>query len=240
VLEGQFGVARLFNHAPLNRTLLLDGLGKRFLAGELTTKRYPTSRCAHGPIEATLSLVREHYIEAGDVVEVTVSVQESCYKRESKPFDPREGTPQVKAQFSIDYCVAAAILWRDVFIREMQIEQVTDPAVLDLARRVQVRQHSVVGTTQYLPVHVAIKTRGGFFECELSTLKGSPEDPLSWSEIVEERLERCLHYAAAALPRDNVEALVSECRRIERMDDVRTLVTLLTAAVSEGHPNHAN
>ena len=235
VLEGQFGVARLFNHAPLDKAPLLDGLGKRFLASELTTKRYPTSRCAHGPIEATLSLVREHDIAAGDVEAVTVSVQESCYRRESKPFDPREGTPQVKAQFSIDYCVAAAILWRDVFIREMQIEQITDPAVLDLARRVHVRHHSVVGATQYLPVHVAIRTRSAVFEREISRLKGSPEDPLSWSEIVEERLERCLRHSAAALPRDNVEALVSQCRRIECMDDVRALIRLVTTATSAGH-----
>lgn len=235
VLEGQFGVARLFNHAPLDKAPLLDGLGKRFLASELTTKRYPTSRCAHGPIEATLSLVREHDIAAGDVEAVTVSVQESCYRRESKPFDPREGTPQVKAQFSIDYCVAAAILWRDVFIREMQIEQITDPAVLNLARRVHVRHHSVVGATQYLPVHVAIRTRSAIFEREISRLKGSPEDPLSWSEIVEERLERCLRHSAAALPRDNVEALVSQCRRIECTDDVRALIRLVTTATSEGH-----
>jgi 2-methylcitrate dehydratase PrpD len=240
VLEGQFGVGRLFNHAPLNKTLLLDGLGERFLASELTTKRYPTSRCAHGPIEATLSLVRQHDIEASEVVDVTVSVQESCHKRESRPFDPSEGTPQVKAQFSIDYCVAAALLWRDVFIREMQIEQIMDPAVLSLARHVHVRQHAVVGRTQYLPVHVAIKTRRDTFQCEISSLKGSPEDPLSWAEIVDERLERCLRYSAVTLPRGNVEALVSLCRRIEQMDDARALVKLLNPSASEDIHDHAD
>jgi 2-methylcitrate dehydratase PrpD len=228
ILEGQFGIATLFNHGPLNKEPLLDGLGKRFLASELSTKRYPTSRCAHGPIEATLSLIRQHNIAASDVLEVTVSVQESCYKRESKSFDPHDGTPQVKAQFSIDYCVAAAILWRDVFIREMQLEQIMDPAVLSLTRRIKVRCHSVVGNTQYLPVHVAVRTKSETVACEVTSLKGSPEDPLSWDEIVEERLERCLRYSITSLPRNNISQLIEQCRRIELMRDVTALIGLLT------------
>ena len=229
ILEGQFGVGRLFNHAPIDKKMLRDGLGKHFLTSELAFKRYPTSRCAHAPIEGTLALVREHDIAADDVAEVTVAVQESCYKRESKPFDPAVGTPQVKAQFSIDYCVAAAILWRDVFIRELQDEQVLDPRILDMTRRIKVvHNKDDIGPTQYLPVRVVIKTtRGARFERNVTTLKGSQQDPLSWDEVLSERLERCLPYSAIELPRERVERLISACEGLENLADVRELVDLL-------------
>lgn len=230
ILEGQFGVARLFNHAPLSRTALLDGLGKRFLAAELTTKRYPTSRCAHGPIEGTLELVRRHDISADDVLDVQVAVQESCHKREAKPFDPMEGTPQVKAQFSIDYCVTAAVLWRDVFIDEMQDASILDPRVLNLSRRVRVVRNPTVGPTQYLPVNVTIKTRKGTFQTDVKVLRGSREDPLSWDDILNERIARCVPYSAVAVSPERIDVLVDRCRKLEQMADVRELVRLMNAA----------
>lgn len=230
ILEGQFGIARLFNHGPLAKTPLLEGLSTRFLADELTTKRYPTSRCAHGPIEGTLALVRQHGIAPGDVLEVQVAVQESCYKRESKPFDPHEGTAQVKAQFSIDYCVAAAVLWRDVFIREMQDDRILDPEVLGMTRRVKIAHNPVIGPTQYLPVAVNIKTTRGEFRIDVTSLKGSPEDPLSWDEIIRERLGRCVPFSAVGLSRSRIEALIGHCRNLAQMDDVRELVRLMNPA----------
>jgi len=230
ILEGQFGIARLFNHAPLVKGPLLDGLGKRFLAGELTTKRYPTSRCAHGPIEGTLALVQKHDIAPDDVIEVRVAVQESCYKREAKPFDPHEGTAQVKAQFSIDYCVAAAVLWRDVFIREMQDERILDPRVFEMTRRVKIVHNTEKGRTQYLPVAVAIRTKRGEFCTEVTSLKGSPEDPLSWDEVIHERVERCAPYSALELRRSQIDTLISHCRDLGAMEDVRELVRLMSPA----------
>lgn len=229
ILEGQFGVGHLFNHAPINKNALLEGLGKHFLASELAFKRFPTSRCAHGPIEGTLAIVKKHDIAPNDVAEVIVAVQESCHKRESAPFDPSVGTPQVKAQFSIDYCVAAAILWRDVFIREMQDERILDPKVLSMTRKIKViLNRDDVGPTQYLPVRVTIKTvTGKVFETNVTTLKGTTQDPLSWEEVLSERLERCLPYSAIELPRKHVDRLIASCDHLEELADVRDFLKLL-------------
>jgi len=229
ILEGQFGVGHLFNHAPINKKVLLDRLGEHYLASELAFKRFPTSRCAHAPIEGALALVRQHNILPDDVEEVTVAVQESCHRRESAPFDPGVGTPQVKAQFSIDYCVAAAILWRDVFIREMQLERILDPQVLRMTRRIKVVQNREdIGPTQYLPVRVTIKTvKGGVFETNVTSLKGTYEDPLSWNEVLSERFERCLPYSAIKFASERVERIVAACEGLDGEADVRNVLALL-------------
>ncbi len=229
ILEGQFGVGPLFNHAPIDKGALLERLGEHYMATELAFKRFPTSRCAHAPIEGTLALVRQHNILPDDVAEVTVKVQESCHRRESAPFDPTIGTPQVKAQFSIDYCVAAAILWRDVFIREMQLERILDPQVLKMTSRIKVvLNRDDVGPTQYLPVRVTIRTvTGRVFETNVTSLKGTYGDPLSWNEVLSERFERCLPFSAVELERARVDKIIDTCDRLEQLADVRELVALL-------------
>lgn len=229
VMEGQFGIGRLFNHAPIDRERMLDRLGTYFLAAELTTKRYPTSRCAHAPIEGTIALVSANGLEADDVDVIEIAVQPSCHRREAKPFDPHEGTPQVKAQFSLDYCVAAAAVWRDVFIREMQDEAIFDSRVLALAKRVRIVEYRErPGSTPYLPVRVSIRAHDGReYSIEVTRLRGSPEDPLSWDDIVRERLERCAAFSAVPFPRSGMRGLVNACRHLEALEDARALVRLM-------------
>lgn len=232
VLEGPFGIGTLLNHAPVDRAALLDGLGTRFHAAQLTTKRYPTSRCAHGPIEATIALMRRHDIRPERIAAIDVQVQPSCHRRESAPFDPRAGTAQVKAQFSIDYCVAAAARWRDVFIPQIQDAAIFDPAVLDLARRVRIGLYRErPGATPYLPVRVTVTTVDGRAHEEIiESLKGSPDDPLSWDDIDRERVARCLPHAAVPAPPGRAAALSAQCRDLEALSDARALRRLAVFA----------
>lgn len=232
VMEGQFGIGALLNHAPIDRAALLDGLGTRFHAARLTTKRYPTSRCAHGPIEGTIALMQRHDIKPERIAAIRVQVQPSCHRRESAPFDPQAGTAQVKAQFSIDYCVAAAALWRDVFIPQIQDAAIFDPAVLDLARRVRIEPYPErPGATPYLPVRVEVTTVEGTEHEEIvESLKGSPGDPLSWTDIEHERLARCLPHAAVTAPPGRAAALLAACRTLETLPDVRALGRLAVFA----------
>ena len=226
VLEGQFGIGRLLNHAPIDRERLLDRIGRYYLSSELTTKRYPTSRCSHAPIEGTLALVRQHNITPDDVAEVIVYVQKSCYVRESEPFDPNEGSAQVKAQFCIDYTVAAAILWRDVFIEQIQDKAIFDPRILNLTRKIKIVEYiEKIGPTQYLPARITIRTHDGKnYTTEVTQLRGSPEDPLSWDEIITERVERCVAFSVYPVSKRRVLSLVEMCRNLDEMSDVRELM----------------
>lgn len=236
ILSGQFGLYRLFNHSDCDTELLLDGLGSRFMGSELSIKRYPTSRCSHAAIEGTLELVAAHGVSPDDVAKITVEVQKGCYKREQRPFDPTIGTPQVAAQFSIDYGVAAAILWREVFVDQIQDDAVLDPRVFNLTRKVEIKlNEQEAGITPYLPVNINIHTkRGAVFGKTVRTLRGSPDHPLTWDEVVSERFERCLRYSAVALSGSRVEELPGLISRLEDLDDVRVLLTHLQPAGRAG------
>lgn len=230
VLDGKYGLYRLFNHSGCDRQVLLDGLGSRYLGAELSTKLYPSSRCAHAATEGTLDLAKRHDIRADDVEGVVVEVQDGCYKREQRPYDPSVGTPQAAAQFSIDYNVAAALLWREVFVRQMQDAATLDPRAIALASRVTIRRNEKEkGATPYLPVNIAIRMKDG---TELTTtvtrLRGTPDDPLTWDEIVAERLGRCVEFSAVKLAPEALNELQDLVRGLERAADVLRILSLLT------------
>ncbi|KAF1067575.1 MmgE/PrpD family protein [Variovorax sp.] len=230
VLQGRAGLYRLFNHDEGRIDRVLEGLGDDFLGTRLSIKRYPSSRCGHGPIEATLALVASHDIDPEQVEEVVVEVQPSCFARESHGYDPSRGDPQVSAQFSIDYGVAAALLWREVFIDQYSAEATRDPRLLALTRRVRVEAHrSEAGDTPYLPVTVAIRLRGrGWVRHTVRQLEGSPERPMHWNDVVEERWRRCAathpHFARPEVQDRIVEAVDG----LDRMADATRLMDLMT------------
>lgn len=230
VLEGRYGVFRLFNHDDGDRVALLDGLGRRFLGAELTTKRYPSSRCTHGAIEGTIALRARHGLAPADVARVEVTVSRGCCEIAGAPFTVARAASQTAAQFSIPYTVAAALKWGDVFIDQIQPGAIADPEALDLAGRVAVLPADGPADA-FTPVSIRILTRAGVaHEATVSVLKGSPELPLSWDELVAERVERCLPYARRPLAPAAVRRLLADAARLDALPDVRVLVDLLRPA----------
>src|SRR5690606_28531595 len=91
-----------------------------------------------------------------------------------------------------------------------------------------VRNREDIGPREYLPVRVVIETvNGQGFETNVTSLKGTYEDPLSWNEVLTERFERCLPYSAVEFSSKRVEAIVAACDQLEAVADARELLTLL-------------
>lgn len=229
VFEGRSGIGRLLNHAPIDNAKLLDRLGAYFFSSELTTKLYPTSGCAHAPIVGTVDLVKTHNIHPEDIEEVIVAVQTSCFKRESAPFEPEEGTAQVKAQFCIDYCVAAAIIWRDVYLEQICDAAIFDQRVPNLVKKIKIVENTQnIGPTPYLPARITIRARGGkTFSKEVTRLRGYPSDPLGWEEILNEKFERCLKFSAFPVSKEQGSKIVNTARRVEELADARELLNTI-------------
>jgi 2-methylcitrate dehydratase PrpD len=230
VLEGRYGVFRLFNHGDGDRAALLDGLGRRFLGAELTTKRYPSSRCTHGAIEGAIALRARHGLRAADVAKVEVAVSSGCCAIAGAPFTAASARSQTAAQFSIPYTVAAALKWGDVFIEQIQPAAIADPEALALAARVEVRAADGPAES-FTPVHIRILTgSGAAHETTVRMLKGSPEAPLSWDEIVSERVERCRRHARRQPSDAALRRLIEAAASLDDLADATELVRLLRPA----------
>lgn len=229
VLEGKFGLGPLFNRAPVDRERMLDDLGIRFLSDELSTKLYPASICAHAPIAGTVELFRRHGLGVEDVTEVVVAVQNGCFTRQGPAFDPAESAAQAKALFSIHYCVAAAILWGDVFIDQFKPQAISDRRLPSVLKAIRIVENEIPpGNNPYLPVRVSIRlTSGREVSIDVAHLRGSPQAPLTWDEMVEQKLKRCLSASAYPMTPRRVGDLVDMCHDLESLEDTRQLMRRL-------------
>lgn len=229
VLDGKFGFCRLFGHAACDREALLDGLGERYLGAQSSIKRYPSSRCTHAPIEAVLKLRALHGFDAGDVACVEVRVSETCARVAGEPVSPSSSAPQVEAQFSIPHMVASALVFGDVFIAQVENAAIADPAVRALSEKVRVEVlPSARGVIRFTPIELRVTLNSGqIHELTLDRMRGTPEDPLGWDDLVSERLERCVPFAAVRFSDAETSRLVEAVRALDELDDVTELTRLL-------------
>lgn len=204
---------------------LLADLGTRFAVADLSMKPYPNSRAVHPVISGVLDICRTERIAADDVERVTVAVSERTIDRVGRPFDPAKGNPQVEAQFSLPYGVAAAIVRGGVSLRDFEADRIGDRAVLALAGRVTLVRNPAF--RENLPVGIELKTKDGrSFSRLVEKLRGAPDDPLSGDEMAA-KFHACCDMAVSPLPTERRKAIIDAVNRLEEVGDLRDLTALL-------------
>jgi 2-methylcitrate dehydratase PrpD len=226
ILEGRFGLFNAYEPDPDMEALARD-LGKVFRGVDISVKLYSSCRATHEAIDLALEITREEGIQHGHIERITVRINEPtynlcCLNRKSHP------ETEVDAQFSLPYCVAAAIVRKDVFVDELKEDAFTDPAVTGLAERVQPtvdperRTHLVIGSTV-----MEIETRDGrVFSRETRFPIGNPENPVSFEDCVR-KFKKCTAYSARPFNQAQIEETIAFIGNLEQVKDVAPLAGLL-------------
>ena len=231
VLEGEAGLYHVYLKDAYDPDRLVSELGKRFEGMNLSFKPYPSCRYTHTSIDATLRLVHDNQIDPDEVEEITVGVNQQTYKNVCMPLEVRRNPGVVvDAQFSIPYCIATAAVKKEVFIDDFTEQQMRNPRVLQMARKVTPiidegieRKYS----RQISPAVVTIKTKNGktFSDGQIYPL-GSPENPMSFDELIR-KFRKCATYGEKPLAHQRIDAVVDMVRNLESMGDVRDIVKML-------------
>ena len=225
ILEGPIGFGKIFSpECDLSR--MTAGLGSPFeiISPGLSLKRYPCCAANHRHLDAILYLVHTHHIDATDVAEV------SC--RTGRPITPRElihhrPKTALEAKFSLEYNMAVALLDKRVGLGQFTEERVARPDVQALLLKVRAPYPEDVPRETLELNRVAIKLRDGReFSHEVDLPKGHPSDPLTPDEIAGKFRECAQH----TLSFQNVERCVDLVTNLEFLEDVRTLMDILTPA----------
>ncbi len=213
--EGAFGFYQLYQDGEPER--LFAGLGQEYPHTQTAIKKYPTCACNHTAIEATLGLVRDHGLVAGDIERVEVTISPYVDRLVGAPFDPGSD-PQVAAQFSVQYSVAVAILRGRFSVLDIENAAVLDQAVGALARAVRVTVEPAWGNRRC--AHVAITSRRhGVLAKHVELIPGGPGVPLAHTELVE-KTRSCLGSGRAALAGDAIDGLVARLDAVEKVADM--------------------
>ena len=230
-LEGRFGFIRAFSGgAGFDDQQLLENLGnKRYLVESgIEIKKYPCCGSAHLALDATFDLLTQGAIDPGEVEKIEVKVD----------FDPPRSliharpTSSLEGKFSMQYCLAAALLDRRVGLQSFTDEQVMRGAAQSLIPRIDMRripgnEGKPSWTEGYNEVEVHLKD-GRVLSQQAHRANSGALRGVTLQEI-EDKFRDC---ASLTLSDTATRQLLSRLDRLEEAEAISSLADLLRG--SEG------
>ena len=188
----------------------------------ITVKLYPSCAGTHPPLDATLDLRAQHGFTASNIERVEVAVDRITptvliYDRPSSALE---------AKFSMPFCAAAAIVHGRVGIDTFEAASLVDAAVASLMERVTMRHDPTLDGIgpPLTQARVTITLGDGrTLSARADGARGYPERPASNEELG----AKFLACATRTIPVGAANDALTLLRRIESLDDVRTLTRLL-------------
>lgn len=227
-LEGVYGYFHLYGRDDMDPASILQGLGNRFELEKILFKKYPSCGLTLGSTEVILDTMEKQNIRAENIHRVKVTVPPYAYKLVGHPFGIGDN-PRVDAQFSIQYCVASALVRGDSKLDHFEESAVRDPNIMTLSKKIQVKSDPKLDERGHTALDMRILTNDGeeHFK-QMDIAPGFPGNPLTRKEH-EQHFWDCIEFSGELLPKARTEEIVSQVSRFEELDDVRTLIALLVA-----------
>ncbi|MCH7999458.1 MAG: MmgE/PrpD family protein [Chloroflexi bacterium] len=195
-------------------------------------KLYPCCYAVHRSLDAVLEMKARHRIDPAGIEAIRVEVSRGSLMplRGDSPATGLEG------KFSLEYCLAAALLDGHVMLTTFTDEAVHRPAVRELMAKIEVSEGPDESGGTF-PIggyaEVRIVLRGGEEQfLRVDTPRGDPSRPLSWEELTE-KFRDC---AQGVLPGEATEGAVGLIGRLEEVRDLAELTGALTGAPAEARP----
>jgi 2-methylcitrate dehydratase PrpD len=234
VLDGRRGFFATYLHGEtpqLEREL--GDLGERYETPRIAYKPFPACHYTHAPIDALMQLIAAEGLTADDVEAITVLSDETGSGLVLDPLTDklRPRTPY-DAKFSAPYCLAALLVHGRVDVASFTSEAIADPAVLEVAARIDGEIKPYSPSPDAFPGGVRVRTRDGReLEAELRHQRGGTEHPMSAADIVDKYRAN----AALALPPAAVAELERAALALDDEPDLAAFAVLgeaRTAAVA--------
>ncbi|MBP7147709.1 MAG: MmgE/PrpD family protein [Acidobacteria bacterium] len=225
VIDGKEGLAHCFG-PEWRLNVLTEGLGESWRITRCGMKAYPTEALTHTPISAVLALVKENGLEPDRIRKVRIR---SLARAADILSDPSKYDPRSKetADHSLPYCIAAAIVDRQVTPAQFTMERIMDPAI-----RAQLPKVEVVADAEIEKVFPKLQrtvvtietTDGASFERQVDYPKGDPRNPLSDAEI-EEKFDALADPVLTPKGRAKVKEAVWGLERLSSIGDLMRLLS---------------
>jgi 2-methylcitrate dehydratase PrpD len=201
---------------------MIDKLGEPYFLETpgMGLKWHPCSAPQFLAADAALHLKQEHKINFTDVAKMEVSIPPLRYQRHYAP----EVKTGLRGKFAINYVVAMAFLDGKLGIATFTDEKANQPQVQDALSKVKVIiDETIPEPGPYCPVSVELKD-GTRHSYTAKIAKGDPRNPMTEAEV----MGKFRGNARLAIAEKTTEAVIDAVKRLEAVDNVKTIVDLLT------------
>lgn len=220
ILDGPKGFLGLYSGDFEGMDLgLLDALGQRWelLDPGIYVKKWACCYAVHRPIAGLLEFQRQHRIPVDEIRSVAVGFLPGA-AHPLNQFDPKTG---LEAKFSIEYCVAAALIHGGIDLEAFDDAFVLQPALQAFQKKVTrfeiPNDKFFNGLTGYN--ELVIDTARGRFEHLIDRTPGSPEWPLT----PEEQDRKFLLCATPAVGAARAQSLLASAKALPGLNSLAML-----------------
>jgi 2-methylcitrate dehydratase PrpD len=212
VLDGEHNALQALSAEPKPEEMVA-GLGDRFFVTETAIKPYSVGYPIQAPLDAFLTLLREHGLSEGNVESIVVRLPEDGARIVNN-----RSMPDVNCQ----HIIAVALVDGGVSFEDSHsYERMADPKVRAAKERVQlIADRELMDPAAPRSGRVEVKLRDGRTVSHFTRhAPGTKENPLD-TERVNEKARLLM---APVLGNERTEGIIRRVNALEELDDVRAL-----------------
>ncbi len=223
VFDGKEGLMDVFG-PDWATDKLIGGLGKTFKILECGMKAFPTEALTHTHLSAVLKAVRDNDIKHDQIKDVVITtIARAC----DILFDPHKYRPDSRetADHSLPYCVAAAIVDRQVTTQTFSEEKLKDKRIWDVIDKIkgEASQEFEAMFPAKQPSKVVITTTdGNRYEEYLEYPKGDPREPMTMDDL-EAKFKGLSAALLSADRQDEIKKTIFSCEGMTARQFMSTL-----------------
>jgi 2-methylcitrate dehydratase PrpD len=216
---GTFDTAKILEHwaDPLD-----------IVAPGVAIKQYPCCGSTHPAIDAMIQIVRAHRIEREQVCQIDAWIHARRLEHTNRP-DPQSG---LEAKFSVQYCVARALMHAKVVQEHFEGTAFRDPEARRIMARVRVAPYTEAqfDSSNHFGAELEVRLVDGHtFSAKVQSALGRTLDnPLS-PELLKTKFENC---ALRALSPERVSQLYSSIRRLDHVRSIREVTAMMDTDIT--------
>jgi 2-methylcitrate dehydratase PrpD len=225
-MEGVYGYLHIFGKDKITVDSLTRKLGKEYYMEGIVFKKYPSCGLTLASTDVILALMRDRQFGAEDIERIDVHVPPYAHKLVGHHFQIGEN-PRVNAQFSIQYCVANALLRKSSKLHHFEPSSVGEPTIMQLIDLVHVTSDESLEPRGHTAVDLRVRTKDGTTHYQgIDIAPGFPGNALTQEEH-QERFWDCIDFAGKPMERQNAESIVTLIGELEDVPDARAMIPLL-------------
>lgn len=220
VIEGPYGYFNAFSE-PTDIAKLTDGLGKKWIIQPASHKAFATHVTHQAVVQAIQDMKREHGFDARAISKVTIR---GPHRILEERHTMREPLTVMGGQYSLPFTAAVA-LTRDMSNPLVyNDETVKDPLVRTLAKNMElVVDHSIPESHGAIPpAEVTITCGSATYKKTTTPHKGSPLNPLTWSDAC----EKFSRYTKGLIGATQAKAIMDAVGDMENQNDMARIASL--------------
>jgi 2-methylcitrate dehydratase PrpD len=189
----------------------------------ISIKPYPSGSLTHPAMTEMARLIRAHAIQEQQVERVDVGTNRNM-PNALIYHQPKTG---LEAKFSMEFCIAALLLYGKAGLTEFTSPVVNRPEVQAMMARIHFGVNPVAEAAGYNKMTTILDIRlrdGRTISGRADFAKGSPAIPMTYQEVADKFLD-CA--AFARWPREKANRVIDTVGKLETVLDIRTLAALL-------------